>query len=255
MAAPDSVSPPPWPMARRWVSRREVAWGPAPAMPSARPRAGYSPDTPPAGAPRSPAFACGPASLAAAPEASNDRGGKCYAVTSSYGPRGLDGDLVDLEDLARALDLGVRVDRLEPSGGVRVQRLERLRLPVAWPQEHGVLVWGALGEEAFEVRSCREHDSGAGLRPGRRPPHLPRLPAGEPARSGAFETDHREQRCRTEVPEPRGRFGEALRVREWTPGGVCGGGLQHEPAVCDLAHLHPARRSSPLRYREEKTSG
>src|SRR2546428_13963898 len=215
-------------------------------MPSARLRAEHSPDTRPAGAPRSPALACGPASLAAAPEASNDEGGKCYAVTSSYRRR-LDGDLVDLEDLARALDLGVRVDRLEPRGGARAQRLERLRLLVAWPQEHGVLVRGALGEEAFEVRSCREHDSGAGLRPGRRPPHLPRLPAGEPARSGAFETDHREQRGRTEVPEPRGRFGEALRVREGTPDGVCGGVRRPQPDGWLPALPEPGRRDRRLR--------
>ena len=73
-------------------------------------------------------------------------------------------DLLHLEALALVRDLGVRVDRLQPRGAAGVQGLERLRLGNARPQELGVLVGRAFGEEAFEVRSFADEDGGATLR-------------------------------------------------------------------------------------------
>jgi hypothetical protein len=143
-----------------------------------------------------------------------------------------------LVDLAAALDRRVTVDRLEPRVGRSVQSLERLHVGDAWPEEHRALVGRAFREEAFEVRTVFEDHRNAGGCTARRESDSARLPRREPARSGLVDPDHRDERLRSKVPEPRGRLGKTLRVREGTPRGVGGRELEHEAVVCDLAHLH-----------------
>src|SRR6266550_2015515 len=145
---------------------------------------------------------------------------------------------MDFVDLAAALDRRVTVHRLEPSLRRSVQGLERLHFRNARPEEHGALMGGAFREEAFEVRPVCEDDRDAGGCTARRESDSARLPRCEPARSGFVDPDHRYERLRSEVPEPRGRFGKTLRVRERAPRGVGGRELEHEAVVCDLAHLH-----------------
>src|SRR2546428_2693862 len=147
-------------------------------------------------------------------------------------------DRVEYEDLARPLDRRVSVDRLEPGARGSVQTLERLRFGRSRPEEHGVLMGRSFREEAFEVRTVCEDDRHAGRWTLRRESDSTRFPWCEPARSGFVDADHRDERLRAEVPEPRGRLGKGLGVREGTPCGVGGRELQPEPVICDLAHLH-----------------
>src|SRR5947209_20535268 len=96
---------------------------------------------------------------------------------------------------------------------------------------------GGFTQAAFQVRTACEDDRDAGGCTARRESDSARLPRREPARSGFVDPDHRYERLRSEVPEPRGRFGKTLRVRERAPCGVGGRELEHEADVCDLAHL------------------
>src|SRR2546423_15368966 len=139
---------------------------------------------------------------------------------------------MDFVDLAAALDRRVTVDRLEPGLWGPVQGLERLHFGNARPEEHGALMGGAFREEAFEVRPLCEDDRDTGRCTARRESDSARLPRREPARSGLVDSDHRYERLRSEVPEPRGRFGKTLRIRERAPRGVGGREFEHEAVVC-----------------------
>src|ERR1700716_3417860 len=143
-----------------------------------------------------------------------------------------------LVDLAAALDRRVTVHRLQPGVCRSVQGLERLRFGGTRPEEHGVLVWRSFREEAFEVGPFCENDRDAGRCTVRREADSARLVWREPARSGSVDADHRDERLRSEIPEPPGRLSKTLRVREGTPRGVGGRELEHETVVRDLAHLH-----------------
>ena len=145
---------------------------------------------------------------------------------------------MDLVHLAAPLDCGVTVDRLEPGVGRSVQGLERLLLVGARPKEHGALMGRSFRMEAFEVRPFGEDDRDAGRCTVRREADSARCIRHEPARGSLVDPDHRDERLRSEVPEPRGRLSKALRVREGTPCSVRGRELKHETVVRDLAHLH-----------------
>src|SRR5438552_12545205 len=93
-------------------------------------------------------------------------------------------------------------------------------------------------EEAYEVRPYGEDDRDAGGCTARREADTARLVCRQPARRGPVDPDHRDERLGSEVPEPRGRLGKTLRVREGAPRGVRGRELEHEAVVRDLAHLH-----------------
>src|SRR5207249_2786452 len=88
-----------------------------------------------------------------------------------------------------------------------------------------------------------------------RPLHHARRPCGEPARNGLLGADDRDERGRSELPEPCCRFRERLRVGEWTPVGVGRRELDHEAVVCDLAHLHVANGIHPPRLRVSSPAG